>query len=252
MSDGEEQVRERLLVRLRKHFAIRRSPRATMSAILIATGFAGFVASIAMLKCGLGQMGLRYPLAVLFAWGIFLALVRAWAARESGHFRVEEHLGEGALTGDTPLLTRRVLMEDDGRRRRKSHGGWDWLDFSDVFDGDGEGGCLLGIAAIVIAAIFLGALLALAGLIGGAEAVFAELFLDAVLLSALAKRLRRLKPRWWVAGVLRQTMWPVLFTAVSLMVAGFLLQGFVPEAKSVGGVWRHYHPAPAPQLERER
>ena len=253
MSEGEEQVRERLLVRLRKHFAVRRSPRATMSAILIATGFAGFVASIVMLKCGLGHMGLRYPLAVLFAWGIFLALVRAWAARESGHFRVEEHLGEDALTENAPPQTRRVQMQGKGRRR-KSDGGWDWLDwldFSDVFDGDGEGGCLLGIAAIVIAAIFLGALMAVAGLIGGAEAVFAELFLDAVLLSALAKRLSRLKPRWWVAGVLRQTMWPVLFTAVSLMVAGFLLRGIVPDAKSVGGVWRHYHPAPTPQLERE-
>ena len=46
MSDEEEKVRDRLLVRLRKHFALRRSPRATMSAILMATGIAGCDAEI--------------------------------------------------------------------------------------------------------------------------------------------------------------------------------------------------------------
>ena len=257
MSDEEEKVRERLLVRLRKHFAMRRSPRATMSVILMATGIVGFFSSVAMLKCGLVQMALRYPLAVLFAWVIFLALVRAWAARESANFRMEEHLGEAALADNSPPLTRSVLVRKGGRRSAND-GGWDWLDwldFGDWFDGDGEGGCLAGIAVVIVVALCLGSLLAVAGLIGGAEMIFAELFLDAVLIAALSKRLRRLKPRWWVAGVLRQTMWPVLLTAVSLMVAGIVFQKIVPEAKSIGGVWRHYHPAPepdVPQLERER
>ena len=87
----------------------------------------------------------------------------------------------------------------------------------------------MGIAAAVLIARFAGAFVTLAGLIGQAEILIAELFLDAVLLSAFSKRLRRLKPQWWVAGVLRQTMWPVLLTAFTLMVAGFLLQGLVPE-----------------------
>ena len=110
-------------------------------------------------------------------------------------------------------------------------------------------------AFALLIALFAGAVVTLAGLIGQAEVLIAELFLDAVLLSAFSKRLRRLKPQWWVAGVLRQTMWPVLLTACTLMAAGFLLQRLVPDAKSIGAVWRHYHPAlvPAgPQLERER
>jgi len=203
-------------------------------------------------------MGLRYPLAVLFAWGIFLALVRIWAAREAAHFPVEEQLGEDTLAENTPLLTRSVLVsEDDWRRksRRDSIWSWlDWLDFTDLFDPDAVG-CLAGIAIMVLITLGAGAILTLTGLIGQAEILIAELFLDAVLLSAFSKRLHRLKPQWWVAGVVRQTMWPVLLTALLLMVGGFLLQGLVPDAKSIGGVWRHYHPAPppaVPQLERER
>ena len=201
-------------------------------------------------------MGVRYPLAVLFAWGIFLALVRLWAAREAAHFRVEEHLGNAALT-DEILHEAKSTPEPRTGRRRKGDGGWgwlDWLDFGELFSFEAEG-CLVGIAAAVLIARFAGAFVTLAGLIGQAEILIAELFLDAVLLSAFSKRLRRLKPQWWVAGVLRQTMWPVLLTACTLMAGGFLLHRLAPEAKSIGGVWRHYHPAPvpaAPQLECER
>ena len=113
----------------------------------------------------------------------------------------------------------------------------------------------MGIAFVILAVALVGTLATLAALIGEAEVLFAELFLDAVLVSALSKRLRRLKPRWWVVGVLRQTIWPVALTAISLMIAGFLLQRSFPNARSIGGVWRHDQPAPPagiPQLERER
>ena len=124
----------------------------------------------------------------------------------------------------------------------------------DLFGGEIEG-CLAGIAFTILAVAVVGTLVSLAGLIGEAEALFAELFLDAVLISALSKRLRRLKPRWWVAGVLRQTIWPVALAAISLMIVGFLLQLNYPNAKSIGGIWRNDQPAPPaviPQLERER
>ncbi len=256
MIHEDEKVRERLLVQLRKHFAIRRSPRATMSAILMATGIAGFVTSIAMLKFGIVQMGVRYPLAVLFAWGIFVALVRAWAARESAHFRMEEHLGD-PMHGERIPARGKITHERRSKRRGgdDSIWGWvDWLNLTDLFDAEAAG-CIAGVAVMILITLVAGAILTVAGLIGGAEVVFAELFLDAVLITALSKRLRKLKPRWWVAGVLRQTMWPVLLTAFSLTAGGIILQKIAPEAKSIGGVWRHYHPAPepsVPQLERER
>ena len=256
MSAGDDGTRTRLLVRLQRHFANRRSPRATMSVILMITGAAGFVSSVVMLKCGLGQMGVRYPLAVFFAWGIFLGLVRLWAACESRSFRIDDHLGDPAQLEGIPSATAATPPPESSRRSGRARGwGWlEWLDVSDLFGAEIEG-CLVGIALTILAVAVVGTLVTLAGLIGEAEVLFAELFLDAVLISALSRRLRRLKPRWWVVGVFRQTIWPVALTAISLMIAGFLLQRSFPNARSIGGVWRHDQPAPAPgipQMERER
>jgi hypothetical protein len=76
-------------------------------------------------------MGLHYPLAALFAWGIFLTLVRFWAAREAAHFPAEEQLSDAALEDDSPPLGESVLIPEDCWRRKSSRGwGWlDWLDF---------------------------------------------------------------------------------------------------------------------------
>jgi hypothetical protein len=49
-----------------------------MSLILAATGAAGFVASFAMLHLGVWRMWIRYPLAVLFAYAVFIVLLRVW------------------------------------------------------------------------------------------------------------------------------------------------------------------------------
>lgn len=58
---------------------MRRSlPRVEMSLILAATGAAGFVASFAMLHLGVWRMWIRYPLAVLFAYAVFIVLLRVW------------------------------------------------------------------------------------------------------------------------------------------------------------------------------
>ena len=58
---------------------MRRSlPRVQMSLILAATGAAGFVASFVMLHLGVWRMWVRYPLAVLFAYGVFIVLLRVW------------------------------------------------------------------------------------------------------------------------------------------------------------------------------
>lgn len=49
-----------------------------MSLILAATGAAGFLVSFALLHMGLTRMWLRYPVAVLAAYGVFLFLLRIW------------------------------------------------------------------------------------------------------------------------------------------------------------------------------
>jgi hypothetical protein len=53
-------------------------PRVQMSLILASTGAAGFLASFLMLHLGVSTMWLRYLLAVLFAYAVFLLLLRLW------------------------------------------------------------------------------------------------------------------------------------------------------------------------------
>ena len=233
-----------MLTRLRTHFARRRSPRATITVILLATGGAGFVASVMLLKGGVSQMWLRYPLAALIAWAVFLALVRAWAERERESFRIDEHLGEIAPPENDPSAADEAGGESalDKPRHKRA---WRWLDWLDVPDiGLDAEGCLVGIVFVVLIAALAGAVVAVAGLIGEAEVVLAEVFLDAVLVSALYRRLSRLQPRWWLAGALRQTVWPVFFTTVFLVGTALIFQQEVPEAKSAGEIWRHYFPKP--------
>src|SRR5215211_6466932 len=68
----------RRVERVRRLLMRRSLPRVQMSLILAATGAAGFVASFALLHLGVWRMWVRYPLAVLFAYAVFIVLLRVW------------------------------------------------------------------------------------------------------------------------------------------------------------------------------
>ncbi|MDR3403597.1 MAG: hypothetical protein P4L99_13950 [Chthoniobacter sp.] len=231
----EEQLRARMLGRMRGYLVRQRSPRMILSGIMLATAMAGFLASVGMLKLGLAQMWLRYPLAVLVAWGVFLLLVRQWAERERASIRVDEELAR--LESESESVERKSIWPDRapetslGRRSRW----WEFLDFPDV--GDAEG-CLVFLVAIIIIALAIGAVMAIAGLIIEAETVLAEVLLDTVLVTAFYRRLRRKEPDWWLHGMVRQTVRPVLLTMGLLAAVGLGLHYYAPEAHSIGAAWR--------------
>jgi len=54
-----------------------------MTLILLATGSAGFLVSFALLHAGLTRMWVRYPVAILSAYAVFLLLLRLWLAAQS-------------------------------------------------------------------------------------------------------------------------------------------------------------------------
>ena len=113
---------------LRIYFARDRRPRLIMGAILLATGTAGLVASFVMLKLGVYQMWMRYPLALFAAWGVLLLLVRGWAEVERHSFRFEEQMAT-LLKGRDPAETRDQLRERDWS-------GLKWLDPVDLLSGE--------------------------------------------------------------------------------------------------------------------
>ena len=225
---NEEQHREEALRGIRRFLLQRRSPRVIVTGILLLTATAGFISSRAMLKWGLDAMWLRYPLAVLIAWSVFLLLVRIWAERERDN--AIDWNDEPARRVDLP--TSRIRLEPSGGKIR-------WLEFIDVPDlsVDGEG-CLFGLV-VLLGLVALGWTVGmLAGLIAEADSLLAEVLLDAVLVAAFYHRLRRLKPRWWLAGAVRQTRGPVIGAIVFLMIFGLIAHRYAPEAKSIGGVWK--------------
>jgi len=205
---------------------------------MLATAMAGFLASAGMLKLGLWRMWLRYPLAVLVAWGVFLLLVRCWAENERASLRVDEELARIESEEHDASAERKSIWPGSppetsvGRSSR-------WWDFFDWPDGDAEG-CLVGLAVIIVLALAIGAVMAIGGLIMEAETVLAEVLLDTVLVSAFYRRLRRKEPDWWLHGMLRQTVKPVLATMGCLMVAAWLLHYYAPEAHSISAVWQHW------------
>src|ERR1051325_9223462 len=76
--EGEASGTSRRVERVRRLLLRRARPRVLMSLILAATGAAGFLVSFALLHMGVARMWLRYPLAVLAAYGVFLLLLRIW------------------------------------------------------------------------------------------------------------------------------------------------------------------------------
>jgi len=205
--DHGERLRERALRALHVYFANRRWPRLMMSGILLITGGAGFLASFCLLKLGMTQMWIRYPLAVLLAWVVLLGLLRLWATIERRCFQPDEDLS--AVLEDEEASPRRRVLRDSERSS------WDWSwDFG--WPGiDCDEGCLPGVFLAIVLALLAAVLAVAVGVVMGAPLLIAEVFLDAILVAALFKKVRGLEPRWWLASAIRKTAAPVFLTALS-------------------------------------
>lgn len=226
--------RERLLRRLRIYFSQRRQPRFVMSAVLLLTGIAGFFTSALLLRCGFEKMWIRYPLAATAGWLVFLALMRLWATWEKRAVP-DSNLDDLAAAHDPGDPQNDVTDTSAGTIG-------DWLDLAKEFVDlpDDLDGCLFGTILLIASGVIFFAFIGIITLIAGAPALIAELFLDAILVTALYKRVRTLDRQWWLTGVINRTIGPFILTAVALMIVGAMLKNYAPEAKSIGGVIEHY------------
>ncbi len=91
--------RARALTWLRDHG----SPRMVMSLMLASTIGCGFMTSLALHGVGLGAPIVRYPLAVLAAWAVFLGLVSVWVwwqRRENVHYESARNSAQSKSSGN--------------------------------------------------------------------------------------------------------------------------------------------------------
>ena len=161
-----QNMRERLVETMRRRWVARGGKRGPMRLILLATALAGFAASALMLRLGVLHMGLRYPLAVLAGYLVFLALVRVWAEVERRQFESQQEVEAliNSAPSEPPPRWGPASLEH-GKRK-----GWDWTDAADpALDLDDPQGCL--IALVMLAVVFLlgGTIVAIGGVIGSAE-----------------------------------------------------------------------------------
>lgn len=218
-------------------------PRLQMSLILLLTGFAGFLFSVFLLDAGLWRMWLRYPAMVLFAYGVFLLLLRAWIfVQQRGGFGFDEMAFEDLGEGHYYELSLPKGGSGGGgwgfSSSRGGGGGGSWLGnfgFDLNFDDDG---CAVLLALIALVAAITGALVLSVYIIFAAPTLLAEILVDALLLAGLYKRVKSIERKHWARSALRKTWLPLLSVLVLFTLAGYAMQRAVPEARTIGEFWR--------------
>ena len=267
----------RRVERVRRLLLRRGWPRAEMSLILAATGAAGFLASFVLLRLGLSAMWLRYALAVLLAYLVFLLLLRVWLllhCREPpGELPgdllnvVPNDLGGAHGVADAPASTFGGGADFAGGG---TGGSWDagvssavqqpaapYVDAGGMDVGSGGGGAGGGGGALSGIDLFdadsegcVFFLLALALVVAGtlaalyvvyaAPLLLAEILVEGVLLSGLYRGMKRARYVGgdWLGAAVRRTWLAVLLTLVTFAAAGYFLQRAAPRARSIGEAWR--------------
>jgi len=214
-----------LIREIREHLTRRSFPRSTMLLIVIASGGCAFLGSAVSLSAGLESMAIRYLLGTATGYGAFIGLIRAWIAyRRRGGLPNLDFVDFVDLPMDlgSRSVSRSVEIESS-------------VDLPDVpLDWDE-------LWPIIVAFLLaIGGGIAILYVVYMAPVLLAEVALDAALVSAVYRRLRRRDAGHWMGTVLRRTWAPAVALALFATLAGFLLQNALPEAQSIGDVYRAF------------
>ena len=239
MEDAEvESLRRRLLA---ESF-----PRLQMVLLLALAGLGAFFCSTALLYAGVSSMPLRYALAAVVGYLLFLALGRVWLSWQWRRWLDLElpALGSGGGSGGGS-----ELPSFSGEGGSFAGGGASGSfgspapaasssSFGDLVpDGLDAPDEALPIALVVLAALALVfGLLALGLVVYASPVLFAEALLDAAVVGALYRSARRRSRGHWLEGVLRRTWAPAAALCVFVALAGLALQIAAPGAHSLGAV----------------
>jgi hypothetical protein len=248
------QRREQTIEIIKQRLVRSGAPRFLVSLILVLTGFAGFIVSFSLLHLGVSWMWLRYPVAILAAYCVFLLLLRVWLFFQRPR-KLDVDMDSGLEVADA------VISEAPGQVSGFEFGGGGDFDGGGAgvswgeriapssssvsssssssggigFDLDLEEGWWIIIAIIAL----LGGLIAILYVVYVAPALLAEILVDGVLVGGLYKQLKDVEQRYWLRAAVRRTLLPALLAAIFFSVAGYAMQNAAPRARSIGEVWKH-------------
>lgn len=231
-----------------------------MTLILLLIGTVGFLSSFLLLHCGISRMWFRYPLAITAAYAAFLLLLRFWLAlhhwQNSSGSDVSVDLGIDVPVdfGSGGAVSPNADFYGGGGDFGGGGAGGSWGDAvsptpASFSDSDVGGSSFLDGVSIDLDLEELGLLiLAVVALLGGliaslyvvyiAPALLAEILVDGVLLGGLYKQVKHIERKHWLRTAVRKTLVPAILCIIFFGVVGGALQMAVPEAKSIGEVWK--------------
>jgi hypothetical protein len=269
--------RERAIERVRQRLVRGGWPRLLVSFLLALTGAAGFLISAALLRLGVTLMSVRYPLAVILAYCVFLLLLRLWLAlrrKSDGNSDPLSDIGDGlphlfdsgaSAGGDAATATFGGGADFGGAG---AGGGWSGggapADLSSGVQANLPGGASANLSGgassvsdyvpdmpdidldldegcfwiVIPVAAIAGVVVAMFYVVYIAPVFLAEILVDALLLAGLYKRLKGVEPRHWLRSCVRRTLLPALIATALFIAAGYLMGRVAPAARSIGEFWQ--------------
>jgi hypothetical protein len=224
--DDEDLGRKEILrARLRHSLPARFLLRYHLTVIVLAAVAAGWVLDVGLLRAGLRLMIVRYPLAVLASYGVFVLGIGVWL-RYSGIAAYVNRRRAGDLIGDHVPAVPRVPAVEATRS--------DWVE-APLNLPDPEGCLWFAILGL--------AFLALGGYtIATAPTFFADIVLEVLLAAGLVRGVRRLRESGWVSSVIAGTWGSPALAMALAFVAGLLALGMHPHPATLGELWWRLHP----------
>ena len=246
--------------------------RAHMTVMLSLVLLSGLVASRALLRAGVTNMGLRYPIAVLFSYVVFLGLIRLWlaymcrvaqaarlatsdSARSSGGGFLDGSSGwsgSGGSGGSGKFVgggggsggggssggfgdAGAPAGRSGGSGSGSGGGSSSSSSSSGGGGGDGDGLLLLLLFVLLVAAVFGAG----AYLVFQAPAILSEAAFHAVLAAGLIKSARDVHEPGWMGGVVKATAIPFALVLILSGVFGYQAHKRCPGSFNVRQVFRN-------------
>jgi len=240
-------TRSHAILRIKRRLEQDAFPRIQMSLIVGLTGATGLLFSYIMLQLGVTSMALRYPLALLAAYGVFLLLLWLWLRTQA-----EDYVDIPDLPGSMSSGSSDCVPDFEG-------GGGDFggAGASGSFDGPSsfasvnsdtsplaeaasalDGADELAIP-LIAAALALGIALASLYVVYAAPILFAELLVDGALSYALYRRIKAANSPHWIESAMRRTALPFVLTGAFVSATGAAMAAYAPGAHSIGQVIEH-------------
>jgi hypothetical protein len=232
MGDATDR-RARAIQRVQARLA---SPHLLVTFLLVLAASVGFLFSRYLHDaCGVRRMGVRYPVAIGFAYLLFILLLGTWVVgrgwnRRRAYYRQRRGAAQPVDDGWWWYWNWGSGPHTSGPSSVSSGSGGVSSGFK--LDGDGDGMALVVVVVLVVVAVGV-ALGACIYVIATAPTLLAEVLVDGTFLATMSRRMVSPAQPTWLASAVGRTWIPAGVMAIVFSVVGFGLEAWAPGATTM-------------------